>query len=318
MRLWVGALALVFAAGITSYAQAPRKLVTVTTTAPIRSVSTCGSSGLVAALGSDGSVEVWRLASGEVVTKRPPETGLGALACSPDGNWLAIGRRDGTVVIADMSGRTAQNLNVAHQRIARLAFSPDASLLAVGVHQSPAQLWDPAKGTRVAVLDTNFSGSEGIDFSPDSSLLATADADTAIRIYDRNGKLRAKYTGSLLEPFALSFLPDGKQLVVGGADCTLTLLDTSHAHVVRALPKQPDPVFRIAALPDGNSLISLHIDAASLKRFTTLHWDLRSGAKRELPIDGRRLVGFGKTAGREAVLFTADSDSSLTAWVLAD
>lgn len=318
MRAATRALGLLFVAAASTHAQTLRKLVTIATTASIRSVSTCGSSGLAAGLGSDGSVQVWRLATGEAVGKRAAEDGLGALACSPEGNTLAIGRRDGRVLIADASGRTARTLDVAHQEVNRLAFSPDAALLAIGVHQSPAQLWDPAKGRRVAVLETDFSGSESIDFSPDSSLLATADADTAVRIYNRHGKLRAKYWGSLLEPFAISFLPDGKQLVVGGADCTLTLLDASDAHVVRALPKQPDPVFEVAALPDGASLISLHIDAESLKRFTTLHWDLRSGAQRKLPIDGRRLVGFGKTAHRETVLFTADSDSSLTAWVLAD
>jgi hypothetical protein len=105
---------------------------------------------------------------------------------------------------------------------------------------------------------------------------------------------------------------------VGGADCILTILDASDAHVVRQLPRQPDPIFVVAGLPDGMSLWSLHVDAIGLKKYTTMLWDLGSGEQRELPIDGADIVGFGTSAGSKSVLFTADSDSALTAWVFTN
>jgi WD40 repeat protein len=278
----------------------------------------CGSSGLAAGLARNGSVYVWRLPSGELLSSQPAQEGVSALACSPDGKWLAIANRDGSVLITDISGKPVRTLAVASLPIGDLAFSPDGSLLAVNVTEAPAQLWNPAQGTLVAALKTDFGGSTAMDFSPDSSLFATADGDTSVRIYDRNGKLKATYSDLLLEPFAISFMPDGKQLVIGGADCMLTVLDASDAHVMRRLPKQPDPVFGVAALPDGVSLMSLHIDASGLAKFTTLRWDLRNRERRELPVDGAHLVGFGVTTGRKAVLFTADSDSILTAWVFGN
>ena len=149
-------------------------------------------------------------------------------------------------------------------------------------------------------------------------MFATADGDTSVRIYDRRGKLKATYSELLLEPFAISFTPDGKQVVIGGADCMLTILDASDAHVVRQLAKQADPIFAVAALADGMSLVSLQIDAARLDKFTTLRWDIRTGERRELPIDGAHLVGAGTTAGRKSVFFTADSDATLTAWTLSN
>src|SRR5262249_17025538 len=172
------------------------------------------------------------------------------------------------------------------------------------------------KAAQIAVLQTDFSGTTSMDFSPDSSLFATADADTNVRIYDRKGSLKAKYSGMLLEPFAVSFMPDGKQLVVAGADCTLTLIDTMNGRVTRQLAKQADPVFAAAALPDGVSLLSLHIDAASLSKFAVLLWDLPAGKPREVSIDGSHLVGYGTGAERKPILFVADSDSSLTAWAI--
>jgi hypothetical protein len=70
----------------------------------------------------------------------------------------------------------------------------------------------------------------------------------------------------------------------------------------------------VAGRPDGMSLWSLHVDAVGLKKYTALLWDLRGGSRRELPIDGARIVGFGTAAGNKWELFTADSDPSLTAW----
>jgi WD40 repeat protein len=314
MRGRFGWLMLIVAGATCSNAQDVRKLVTIATPVRIRSAAVCGPSGLAAGLARNGSVYVWRLPSGELANNRPAEDDITSLACSPDGKWLAIGKGNGSVVVADISGRPAKTLAVG-RRVGDLAFSPDGSLLAVSVDEAPVQLWNPAQGTRVAVLKTDFSGSTSMDFSPDSRLLATADADTAVRIYDRNGKLKATYSDLLLEPFAISFMPDGKRVVIGGADCILTILDTSDAQVVRQLPKQPDPIFAVAALPDGMALVSLQIDAARLAKFTTLLWDIRTGERRELPIDGAHMVGGGITSGLKAVLFTADSDSTLTAWI---
>jgi WD40 repeat protein len=315
MRRRAGLFLLTFAIATCANAQDLRKLATITMPVRIRSVSACGSSGIAAGLARNGSVYVWRLPSGELVSNRQAEDGVSALACSPDAKWLALGKTGGSVVIVDVSGKAVKTLAVASQPIGDLAFSPDGSLLAVSVTEAPVQLWNPVQGTLLAVLKTDFGGSTSMDFSPDSSLFTTADADTSVRIYGRDGNLRATYSDFLLEPFAISFMPDGKQVVIGGADCTLTILDASDAHVVRQLPKHPDPVFGVAALADGKSLLTLHIDAARLEKYTTLLWDVRTGERRELPINGAHLVGYGTIAGRKSVVFTADSDSALTAWV---
>jgi WD40 repeat protein len=301
-----------------AHAQDVQKLVTITTPVRIRVVSVCGPSGLAAGLARNGSVYVWRLPSGELVSNRKAENAVRALACSPDGKWLAIGKSDGTVAVTDVPGKMTRTLTISTHGIDDLAFSPDGSLLAVNVSGAPAQLWNSTQGTLVATLKTDFSGSTSMDFSPDSALFATADSDTSVRIYDRNGRLRARYSGLLLEPFAISFMPDGKQIAVGGADCTLTILDVSDAHVVRQLPKQSDPIFAIAALPDGTSVLSVHIDAARLDDYTALLWNMRTGEKQKLDIDVAHMVGGGTTANRKEVLFTADSDSALSAWTIPD
>jgi len=209
-------------------------------------------------------------------------------------------------------------LAVSNRGINDLVFSPDSSLLAASPSGVPVQLWSVAKRERVAVLQTDFGDSAAMTFSPDSTRFATADTDTRVRIFDHNGKLQATYTGFLLEPFAISFTHDSEQVVVGGADCTLTFLDASDGHVLRRLAKQSDPIFWVTALPNGASLLSLQIDAASLGTHTTLLWDIPAGTSRKLAFDARHMIGFGIQADEKPLFLTADSDTSLTAWGLSN
>ncbi len=293
-------------------------LTTLPVSSPVEHVAVCGHSGLAAALGRDGSITVFRPASAEVVTRRPPEAGLSVLACSSDGKLLATSKSDETVVIADVSGTALRRFSMSGKRVADLMFSPDSSMLAVLLYESPAQLWDVAHGTLIAALHTNFSGSARVDFSPDSSRLATADLDTTVRIYDRAGNLKAKYTALLLESFALGFTRDGKQLVVGGADSNLTFLDAADGHLLRTLPTSSDPIVFAWPLPGGNSLLSMHLDANSLKHSTVLVWNLATAKSRALPIDVTKVAGGGEPQKDLPVLFLRDSDTSVTAWVLPD
>ena len=298
-----------------SHSQELRKLTTFPTSSEVSSVALCGQSGLAAALGRDGAITVFRLASAEAVTKRPAEAGLGILACSPDGKLLATSKGDETVVIADVSGTSLRKFAIAGQRVGGLTFSPDSSMLAVQLYESPTQLWDVPHGTLIAKLQTNFSGTGGVDFSPDSSQFATADFDTVVRIYDRSGNLKAKYAGLLVEPFTLGFMPDGKQLVVGGADSKLSFLDTSDGHLLRTLPLGSDPVFAAWPLPGGNSLVTMQVDANSMKHFTFLVWNLATAKSTAMPVDVTKVAGSGVPQKDQAVIFLRDNNN-VTEWAL--
>jgi WD40 repeat protein len=278
----------------------------------------CGSSGLATGLAEDGSIYVWKLPTGEAVSNHPVGKDVRTFSCSRDGKWLALGMKDGFVDITDISGKPVRRITIGRAPIADVIYSPDSSLLGVRLSGAPAQLWDPNAGTLVGAMKTDFDGSTAMDFSSDSSLFATSDADTTIRIYDRGGKLKATYTGMLLEPFGISFLPGGTQLVVGGADSMLTILDGSDGHMVRQLAKLADPVVRIISLPDAKSLISIHVDGSTFKKQTTLLWDIRSGARREISMDAPDVVGYANTPDGKSLLFTADSKSSMTIWTFSN
>jgi WD40 repeat protein len=141
-----------------------------------------------------------------------------------------------------------------HQQILRRL--PDSRLLA-GATDYNIQIRNLPTQKRLAVLHAPFDCYclNSLAFSPDSAMLASADGDTAIRIYDAHtGVLRTHCNRSaawLLETFSLDFFPDGKSPLVGGADRTISMIDPMNGKIVRALPKQSGVPKALLVSPDG-------------------------------------------------------------------
>jgi len=96
------------------------------------------------------------------------------LAFSPDGKFLATGRKDGTVQFWDSSGRKLA-LFQAHQGPVRIVvFSPDSKLLASGGDDSTVRLWDTS-GKQLVELKGHKQQSiiSTVAFSPDSQLISS-------------------------------------------------------------------------------------------------------------------------------------------------
>src|SRR5207245_10926093 len=74
--------------------------------------------------------------------------------------------------------------------------------------------------------------------APDGSLRASAETDSAIRVFDTHaGKLRWRVDEMTLEPFTIDFTPDNKCVLVGGPNKSLILLDASSGKAVLSYPK---------------------------------------------------------------------------------
>ena len=124
-----------------------------------------------------------------------------------------------------------------------LAISPDNQLLAIATDHDE-QIWELPTQKRLAVLHTPFDCYclMFLTFSPDSAMLASADGDTAIRIYDaRTGTLRSTASDLLLESLALDFSSDSKSLFVGGGDQTISIINSLTAKSGTRFQNNPAP-----------------------------------------------------------------------------
>jgi WD40 repeat protein len=74
-----------------------------------------------------------------------------------------------------------------------------------------------------------------VAFSPNGTRIGTGDGDTVVRVYDASsGALHRTSQGTLLEPMTVAFSPDGKTLLAGGVDKTISFIEAASCNYRRS------------------------------------------------------------------------------------
>ena len=111
--------------------------------------------------------------------------GPAPMAFSPDGHWLAMASREGTVNLCDLGiGELVDRLHGHLLGVHDVEFSPDGSRLASASAKSEAvKLWDLSVRQEVATLSGEGSLFERVQFSPDGSLLVAINSNGKLHIW---------------------------------------------------------------------------------------------------------------------------------------
>jgi WD40 repeat protein len=201
---------------------------------------------------------------------RRPEKGAyaDAVAFSPDSQKILIGEMGNSAYLVDVTtGKEILRFGGDAAAVSAVTFSPDgscilsASTINILEHQHAVHVWETSTGKEVLRLDGYTSPIDALAFSADGQRILTAcinSNDTEIRVHDaENGQAlqRLEMPGEIK---ALSFSPDGKQVLAGFADNTIAIIDIlTGAEVlqitwhVKDNPQPPQSITSIAFSPDG-------------------------------------------------------------------
>lgn len=219
---------------------------------------------------------------------------------SRDGRWFAVGLSDGWAEIVPTSATgEPKRWKADSRRIDAIQFLADGDSIVVAGADKPGGIWDVTGTPKLrASLHSDFAGLTACAVSPDGKLLATADGDTVLRIYDTSTwKMVHEYRGFKLETFAVPFTSDGKYLLAGGADDHISVLDLSLGREVHRLRGETGVVGGIVPMGDNRRAAALYFDGNGLKPPHQVVWNLDTFKAEPLTAE-HPLTGGGLVRGK--------------------
>ncbi|MCG9132009.1 T9SS type A sorting domain-containing protein [Candidatus Poribacteria bacterium] len=235
-------------------------------------------------LASGGAaVMLWDVATGLIITELPHGNDVRSVHFSPDGTILASGSGKSGVKLWDVT--TGTEIATLPHGNWRVRFSPDGKTLATAANSSrgrrgSVKLWNIVDGTPgqeiTLPMGEHALSVTGIAFSPDSTILATADnydnggdfltggiGGGRVRLWDAD---TGTEIATLLQDedfsdtvLSVAFSPDGKTLAAGGNNLYLWNVET-RTEIAR-LPIVGEPLRDITFTPDGTTLSGVIVNS---------------------------------------------------------
>ena len=159
---------------------------------------------------AEHTVAVFEMSTGERAFTVP---GCGGVAYSPDGRWLATGRRGGGVAIWDAAtGAVLRAIPLANGPAMRVVFTLDSRRLFAADAAGAVRVWETAAWGEPTVLPTGVGTIAGLDVSPDGRHLVAA-GKTGAEVWSlEGGTLFKRLSGEFV--FAAEFSLDGRWLAI--------------------------------------------------------------------------------------------------------
>jgi WD40 repeat protein len=255
----------------------------------------------LAALSQDGSVLLWRLPSGGLVTLRAHAGSTLVVSFAPDSGLLASAGEDRKVRLWTRDGEARGELTFPGGKISNLTFAPSGHTLAVAGWDGSLLLWDPRQSIPRSLARSKF-GIRHLAFSPDGTLLASSHQDGAIRIWDLATGAFREWMGHELFVRQALFSPDGTHVVSGGLDGTVRVWDVASGRA-RVLRGHGQNVGEVSFSPDGQRIASAGVNDTSARI-----WDVETGESRLLPHEGLHSVHRAQYSPDGRLVHTAAAD----------
>jgi RNA polymerase sigma factor (sigma-70 family) len=219
---------------------------------------------------------LWDVETGKKVRRLSPHGGVYGIAFSPDGKTLATASPRGAIRLWDAATGTILPASSDRdiQFVDRLRFSADGKRLFGDA--GACLIWEPSTGREVR----RIADPEEFDFklandmrclalSPDGSLLAAANPDRTIGLWDAaTGKKKQLLKGHKGAVWNLVFAPDTRKVISNGSDELVRVWDTASGRELHQLHGQTP----LAVSPD-----SRHLATAEAKTANVFVYDLATG-----------------------------------------
>jgi cytochrome c len=210
--------------------------------------------GRAATSGEDARIALWTPG-----TSKPSVVFTGhkapvvALALSPDGAMLASAAWDQTARLWPLAGGEPRVLEGHKDNVNGVAFSPDGKAVITAGYDATLRIWALTGGApEIVTLPTALNA---IVIAPDGDI-AAGGADGKVYFVTANGKVRGAIEIGPVPIIALAMTRDGRRVAAAGIRGSVAIIDRATRTIERTLIGPGLPVWSVAFLPDGRTLLT--------------------------------------------------------------
>ena len=239
---------------------------------PVRGLSFCPSTPILAIADNSGEIRLWDLEAKVLIrdfrvnqdqnVETPPAR---CVEFSPDGACLATGSDDGVVRLWNLHGELlgeAKGDREHRAEIWSLSFHPEGQYLASASQDRTIKIWNIQEKSKPVFHETIVGHTccvLSVEFSPDGDLIASASEDGTACLWDFDGNNLAEFThGGPVNDVAFS--PNGDYLATAASDFRARLWDVEKGKCERHSEQFRHPgmaiLLDVAVSPDGQHLVT--------------------------------------------------------------
>jgi cytochrome c len=238
--------------------------------------------GRMATAGADARIAIWTPGHQEPDQVLEGHRGpIVSLAVSPDGTRLASASWDHTARVWLLADGAQQVLEGHTQNVNGVAFTPDGrSVVSVG-YDRELRIW-PLGGGAPSVV-TLSSPLNAVVITADGEI-ATGAADGKVRFLGLGGKETGETQTGPTPIVSLAASPDGTMIAAAGIGGAVAIIDRGTRRVLRTLVGLGLPVWSVAFMPDGKTLVIGGADG-NIRRWNALTGDPMGSNLQGTPAD---------------------------------
>ncbi|MCI0378592.1 MAG: tetratricopeptide repeat protein, partial [Gemmataceae bacterium] len=267
-----------------------------------------GHDGLCQADGPAFALDGPRLALLDTLDTR--ELATQALVLSTDGNTLATGNRDGSVLLWETWSRQMLAELPIGAAVTCLQFSKNAGTLLVGCQTGVIQLWDCNQRKKLWQIQAHDDAVLSLAACPERNYAASSGADDEVRLWRyTDGEATGSMTGVGDFP-RLAFAPDGTHLFTAGASGKILAWDVDNWRHNGMWADQKQCVAQLVFSRDGKYL-------ATVQDNGDIHvWDGQTRALRQR-LKSASAASFAAFSADGSVLAAGGPRHSIRTWDVA-
>ncbi len=262
--------------------------------------------------------EATRPADRAIRTMSEGHGGIGGVAWSPDGRYLAATGADGMMRIYDAQGTVVRELRGSSDWLLLPAFSPDGGVLAAQSRDKQLHVWDMATGALRFTREA--SGLDQPSFDRSAARVAAGDSgDNGVNVWRVSDGALVRHVAAVGGVRCVALSPDGSVVAAGSTEGKLVIWEVGSGRLLQRGEAGPGESGRLLqrgeAEPGENCVLRFSVDGARLYHVTGQQLHIWSGRewKTVMSISSGEVVAIDLSLDG-ATLVTASNDGAARVW----